>query len=263
MYRNAQAPSLKVPRTLLRGVFVFIMGFQLALACGAAEIVALTSNASFTAMSELGPLFEKATGHKVHLRFSQNPILKQQVESGAEFDLIVIEPEMLDDLAKQGRVSREARANLARVGMGLVAKGGSPAQDTSSAEAFKKVLRDAHSIAYSGDGFSGTVFLRTLDKLQIRQELEPRLKGVVGRAVQPLVAAGEFQFYAGPVSTPAPGTQLVGHFPEELQTYIGISVALSSTPRERQAALAFLDFLRGPEAAATFARKGFLKAPPP
>ena len=89
------------------------------------------------AMRELGPIFEKAIGHKASIQFANNPILKQQVEAGAKFDVLIIEPEMLDELAKQGKIIADSRTDVARVGMALLARSGAPKADISTVDGFK------------------------------------------------------------------------------------------------------------------------------
>ena len=124
----------------------------------------------------LGRCLRKARGDKVAIQFANNPILKQQVEAGARFDVLIIEPDMLDDLTKQGKIVAGSRADVARVGMALLARAGAPKPDISTIEGFKNVLRNAESVAYTADGHSGTVFLRTLERLGLLEEMKPRLR---------------------------------------------------------------------------------------
>ena len=70
----------------------------------AAEIQVLCSNGLKAVMEDLAPQFEKATGHKVVVKFGLAAGFKQQIESGAPFDLTVLTPPMIDDLIKQGRL---------------------------------------------------------------------------------------------------------------------------------------------------------------
>jgi molybdate transport system substrate-binding protein len=168
---------------------------------------------------------------------------------------------MLDDLPKQGKIVAGSRSDVARVGMALLARAGSPKADVSTVDGFKTILRNAESVGYNADGHSGTVFLRTLERLGLMQEMKPKLKPVIGKPVQPMVANGDVQMYAGPVSTPAPGTAIVGRFPDEIQTYVGISVGMSSGAATPDVARTFMSFLTSPEAMAVFSKKGFQQVP--
>jgi molybdate transport system substrate-binding protein len=227
----------------------------------AAELTVFASSASRSAVSEIGPLFETVSGHKVNLRFANNPILKQQIEAGAKFDVLIIEPGMLDDLVKQGHIAARSRTDVARVGMALLARIGAPKADITNIESFKTVLRSAESVGYNADTTAGTVFLRSLEQLGLMQEMKPRLRPVIAKSVQQMVANGDVHMYAGPVSTPTPGTAVVGRFPEEIQTYIVISVGLSATPTAPDVARTFFAFITSPEAATIFTKKGFQPMP--
>ena len=237
---------------------LFLLNSTVALA---AEIIVLSSQVSGSAMRELGPIFETATGHKAAIQFANNPILKQRVEGGARFDVLIIEPEMLDDLSKQGKIAAASRIDVARVGMALLARAGAPKADISTVEGFKSVLRGAESVGYTADGHSGMVFLHTLERLGLLHEMKPKLRPVVGKPVQPMVASGDVQMYAGPISTPRPGTEIVGRFPEEMQTYVGISAGMSTTAVTPDVARTFIRFLTSPEALAVFSKRGFQPMP--
>ena len=66
----------------------------------------------------------------------------------------------LDDLIQRGKVVPDSRIDLARSKIGMVVRAGEATPDISSVEAFKRVLLEAKSIAYS-DSASG-VYLSTV-----------------------------------------------------------------------------------------------------
>jgi molybdate transport system substrate-binding protein len=224
---------------------------------GVDELHVLASNAGRPAIVELVPMFEQATGIHVRVEYANNPILKQQVETGAEFDVVLIEPQMLAELAKVGHVQTESVVALAMIGMALVSRTGTPPVDIATVEAFKRVLLSADSIAYTADGHSGEVFLQTLDRLGIREAMTPRLVPVTGRLSTLTVAEGGAQYTAFPLAGDVPGVQSAGAFPEEMQTYIGISAAISAKVTTQEAARAWLAYLQSDAARALFAAKGY------
>lgn len=233
----------------------------LAAASGSSELHVLSSNASRPAISELIPMFEKIYKIKVRVQYANNPILKQQIEVGAKFDVVIIEPQMLKELSKAGFVDEDSVVALATIGMALVSREGAPAVDIGSVESFKKVLLSAKSIAYTADGYSGTVFLRTLEQLGIRDEMKSKLVPVVGRLSTLTVAEGGAQYTAFPLGSPVPGVQIAGQFPEEIQTYIGISAATSSHTVAPTLAGTFLKYLQSESAKTLFKSKGFRPSP--
>ena len=228
---------------------------------GPDELHVLASNAGKPAIVELAPMFEQATGIHMRVEYANNPIVKQQVEAGAEFDVVLIEPQMLADLAKAGRVKTGSMVPLAMIGMALVSHAGAAPVDIGTIEAFKRVLLAADSIAYTADGHSGEVFLQTLERLGIREAMTPRLVPVTGRLSTLTVAEGGAQYTAFPLAGDVPGVQSVGAFPEEIQTYIGISAAIGANVAAPEAARAWLAYLQSDAARALFVAKGY-RLPP-
>ncbi len=221
------------------------------------ELSILSSNLSRPAISELIPIFEETYKIKVTVRYANNPILKQQIEAGAKFDVVIIEPQMLTELSTAGFVDRNSVVALAKIGMALVSREGASAVDIGTVELFKKVLLSAKSIAYTADGHSGAVFLRTLEQIGLTEKVRPKLVPVFGRFSTEAVADGSAQYTAFPLAGSVPGVQMAGKFPEDIQTYIGISAGTSSNTVARTVAGTFLEYLQSGSAMALFKSKGF------
>jgi hypothetical protein len=51
-------------------------------------------------MQELAPEFERATGHKVVVRYGLAAAFKQQIDGGEAFDVVVLTPPLIDDAIK-------------------------------------------------------------------------------------------------------------------------------------------------------------------
>jgi molybdate transport system substrate-binding protein len=222
-----------------------------------AELHVLSSNLARPAISELIPMFEKIYEIKVNVQYANNPIVKQQIEAGAKFDVVIIEPKMLEELSVAAFVDRSSTVDLAKVGMALVSKEGAPAVDIGSLESFKKVLLSAKSVAYTADGHSGSVFLRTLEQMGLADHMKPKLVPVVGRFSTLAVAEGTAQYTAFPAVGFGPGVQVAGMFPKEVQTYIGVSAGVSSKAAAPGSARSFLDYLQSVSATALFKSQGF------
>src|SRR5919206_4626315 len=107
---------------------LFALVFALASACAyAAEVKILTAGAMKAVVLELVPQFEKETGHTAVVSNDTAGGLARRIEGGEAFDLAVITPGVLGDLAKKGKVGADSRVNIARVGIGVVVKEGAPA----------------------------------------------------------------------------------------------------------------------------------------
>src|SRR5437763_12112277 len=118
-------------------------------AAHAAEIKVLSSVALRAALDEdFLPQFERSTENKVTIKYGAAAALKQQIESGETFDLAILTPALIDDLIKQGKVDTGSRTNIARTGVGVAIRQGAAKPDISTAEAFKRALLNAKSVAY-------------------------------------------------------------------------------------------------------------------
>ena len=76
------------------------VGLALLLAAGeasAAELTVLCSNALKSVLEELGPQFEKASGHKLKIEYGSTGPLKTQIEKGQAFDVAILGVEATDD----------------------------------------------------------------------------------------------------------------------------------------------------------------------
>src|SRR6516165_8967695 len=100
----------------------------------------LTAGAFKQVLLALVPDFERATGHKVTVQNDTVGALTKRIAGGEAFDLAVLTPKAVDDLAKEGKFVAGSRANLARVGVGVVVKDGTPKPDIGSVAAFKQAL---------------------------------------------------------------------------------------------------------------------------
>ena len=85
----------------------------------AAEITVLSGNGAQVAVAELAAQFERATGHKVTIRFEVNPQAQRRIEAGEACDVAILNPPVLDELIKQGKIVAGTRVVLGRSGIGV------------------------------------------------------------------------------------------------------------------------------------------------
>ena len=224
----------------------------------AAEIRVLSVQPLKTFLDELGPEFERTTGHKLMIKYNVSAALKRQIDAGETFDVALILPAIIDDLLKQGKVAAGTRTDISRAAVGVAVKKGAPKPDIGSAETLKRTLLNAKSIAYSGEGASGIYFKSVLERLGIAAEMNPKLKPLGSSAVVPSVANGEVELAV--ISPPAilaePGAELVGILPKELQNYVVYTAGVSATAKDADAAKALLKYLTTPAAMSVMKSKG-------
>jgi molybdate transport system substrate-binding protein len=227
--------------------------------CAQAAELKFTCTHALKAVSlELIPLFERATGHKVAMRFDVVGGVKRQIEAGDVFDVACLNPAMIEDLAKQGKLAAELSANIARAGMGLAVRAGTPKPDIGSVDAVKRTLLAAKSIAYSQEGQSGAYFRSMIERLGIAEQLRDKLKPTRPGQATAAVTSGEAEMLVVVTSSIVadPGVDLVGLLPQELQSYSTFALGVSASTKESEAAQALVRFLTSSEAAPVIKAKG-------
>jgi molybdate transport system substrate-binding protein len=236
-------------------------------AASAADIRVMISAGFFGAYSELGPMFERSSGH--HLVTTRGPSMGDSPETiptrlgrGEAADVVILDGGAADALAKRGLVRADSKVELARSLIGMVVQAGSAKPDIGSVEAFKSTLLAAKSIAYSDSG-SGTYLSTTLfARLGIADQIAAKSRKVrgppSGEPVAAVVARGEaeigFQQVAELIHTP--GISFVGAIPAELQPGFSFAGALTVAVAQPEAATALIRFLASPEAAPVITRAG-------
>jgi molybdate transport system substrate-binding protein len=226
----------------------------------AAEVRVLTGGAFRGVVDALVPSFEQQTGHKVSVDNATAGALAKRIAGGEAFDVAIITPKVLADLAGKGKVAG-SRTDLAKVGMGVVVKAGAALPDIATVEAFKRTLLAARSVAYidpKAGGSSGIYFDGLLLKLGIADQVRPKAKLKQGGHVADLVVSGEAEIGVHQISeiVPVKGAVMVGPLPAEVQNYTTYAAALSPAPRDAAAAKALIDHLAGPAAAPVLKARG-------
>jgi molybdate transport system substrate-binding protein len=237
-----------------------VVGFSMLVGQGAAaaDIHILSVTPFKTTLDELGPQFERTTGHKLTIRYDVSAALKRRIEAGEPFDLALILAPIIDDLLRQGKVAAGTRTDIARGAIGVAIKKGATKPDISSVEAFKRTLLEARSIAYSADGATGVYFKGVLERLGIVIETRSKLRPMEGATVVQPVARGEAEIAVAsvPIVLREPGAELVGRLPTELQHYLVYTGGVGAVAQDAEAAKALLKFLMAPAAVSVMNSKG-------
>ena len=225
----------------------------------AAEIKVLASNGVREALLELAPGFERATGNRLVITFGLAAALKRQIEGGEAFDLAILTSAGIDDLAKQGKVDAGSRTPIARSGVGIGIKKGGPRPDIRTPGALKRTLLAAKSITWAKEGASGIYFASLLERIGIADQIKPKaVVAASGAEVGKLVAGGKVELGVILVNElmAAPGVELLGPLPGELQNYTVFHAGVGVGSKDSSAAKALIKFLTTPAAGAVFKKKG-------
>ncbi len=229
----------------------------------AAEIDAMITTAMGSAIEQLAPAFERASGHTLRIVYGPSGALARRLNGGEAADLVIVESKVLDELIKQGKVA-PGRTDLARTAIGIAVRKGAPRPDVSSAEALRRALLAAKSIGHTapaGGGVTAAHIEGVFEKLGIAAEVAPKIKlaagGPNGR-VSVLVSSGEAEIGLQLVSElmSNPEVEVIGMLPAELQQITTYSAGIAASAREPNAGNALIGFLAAPAAMAVYKMKG-------
>lgn len=235
----------------------------------AAEVKVFSTIGVQAALEELAPKFEQATGNKLNITWATAAILVKRVQAGETADLMVLTKQGLDALTKDNKASAGSDAVFASAGMAVVVKKGAPKPDISTPDAFKQVLLNAKTIAYSdpaAGGASGVYFAKLLERMGIADQMRAKTKHPPpsGNSAN-LVVAGEadLAIQQEPEVMTVAGIDIVGPPPADFNNITVYAAGIGAGSQQSEAASALIRFLHSPEAQAVFKAKGIKPADAP
>jgi molybdate transport system substrate-binding protein len=228
-----------------------------------AEVKVMISGGLTAAYNQLVPQFEHATENKVvtasgpSMGTTYNAI-PVRLARGEPADVLIMVGYALGDLIKQGKVVADSRVDLARSPIGMVVKAGAPKPDISTAEAFKRALLAAKSIAFSDSASGVYVGTEMMEKLGILDQMKPKSHKIEADPVAGVVARGDAELGFQQISEliSVPGVDLVGPLPPEVQKITIFSAGVVTGAKEPEAGRALIRFLASAAAAPVIQKSG-------
>ena len=175
----------------------------------------------------------------------------KRVQAGEAFDVVVLASDAIDKLAAAGQLLATSKVDLVRSGVSVAVPAGAARPDIGSADALRQAVLAAPSVGYS-TGPSGVALLQLFQRWGIVEALQGRLRQApAGVPVAALLARGEVALGFQQLSEliHAPGIQVIGPLPAELQITTVFSAAIGSHSHQPAAVQALLAFLGAPASA--------------
>jgi molybdate transport system substrate-binding protein len=224
----------------------------------AAELKVLATAAHIESFKEIVPQFERASGHKLAVKFEATPGTMKKIEAGEEFDVAVTIKGPMDETAKKAFFAAGDRPVVSTVGLGAAVRAGAPKPDISSPEAFKQTLLKAKSVAILPESVNGKHFIGVFERLGIGEAMKAKIVPAKAPAeVTGAVAKGEAEIALFIVNgLRAPGVDYVGPVPAEFEQKLVFTAAVGAKAKEPQAANEFIKHLTSPAAVAVMKANG-------
>jgi molybdate transport system substrate-binding protein len=252
-------------RTFALGVAVALL---LAGPANAAEVRVMISGGLTAAYTALVPEFERLTGNKVLTAFGPSMgttvnAIPVRLERGEPADVLIMVGYALGDLVKQGKVIADSRVDLVKSPIGVAVKSGAAKPDISSADAVKRALLAAKSVAYSDSASGVYVSTEMFAKLGIADEMKDKAKKIPATPVGEIVARGDAELGFQQISEmlPVSGIDIVGQLPPDLQKITVFSAGIATVSKEPDAGRALIKFLASSAASATLVKSGLEPIP--
>ena len=210
------------------------------------------------ALAKVADLFRQETNNQVTLACNAGPAVKKRIESGEVADVVVVEPDFVEELTDSGKVRAGDRPMIGHVGVGLGNRTDSPAYDISSIEKLRNTLLGADLIAFNSVK-SGNAFAVVLDRLGIAETLKPKIARTAPLGIfEPVLKGKGNDMAAGtiPLIATTPGIKLLGPLPGDFQSPIPYTAALMAGAPQRTTAESFIKFLVSPKAKEAFSANG-------
>ena len=216
-----------------------------------ARIKVLSAGAVEGPVTELAPEFTKASGHAVDLHFNTVGAHRDSFVGGEKADVIILSIPAIEALDKDGRFVAGSRTDLGRAVCGVAVRDGMMMPDISTVENFKRMLKNAGSIAANDPahgGSSGIYLADLLKRMNLADEVKPKLVLCkTGRECALALLRGHAEVGITFTSEfiAVPGTRVVGKFPKEIEYVNGYAGAIPKAAAV-EPARAFLEFLTSP-----------------
>jgi molybdate transport system substrate-binding protein len=227
------------------------------LAAQTAEVKVFSGGGFRSVVTEVVPMFERATGHKVVATFDSNDGFERRIKAGESFDVLLIGTPTFVVLGD--KIAPAPRAVVGRAGLGVAVRAGASRPDITSADALKRALLGVNSVSFVGDGLSGALFRALIDRLGIAEPMKPKLKPTEVANVAKAVANGEADMvvHVIPGILAERGVDVVGPVPAEIQSYIDLTAGLSAAAKEPEAGKGLITFLTSDAAVPVIKAKGW------
>jgi molybdate transport system substrate-binding protein len=227
------------------------------------EIRVMTSGAFTAAYRALIPQLESLT-KKTMVTVTTSigtgeTSIPNRLKRGEVADIVIVADEMLRKFIAEGFVLADSRTPVARSSIGIAVRAGAPKPDISTAEALKRTLLAAKSVAYSasvsGQHLTGEIYQR----LGIADQMLPKSRLITGgERTGAVVARGDADLCCQQISEmlPVEGIAHITPLPPEFEKISLFSAGVGANSTDQEAARKVIAFLASAAAVTTIKKSG-------
>jgi molybdate transport system substrate-binding protein len=224
----------------------------------AAELMVFADTPLQYALIKIGAAFEQETGHKITFAFGSSPDIQRRINSGEAADVVIVQPNFLVPMIKDGILVGGDRSIFTRIGFGLGVRAQMPSPEISNSQEFKQALLNADSLVFNNVA-SGEHFAKVLERLGIAEAVKNKVTRLGPDQVFAKVLEGKGNDIAVGTITQikgTPGIKYVGPLPGVFQNSIPYTAAPSTTTKFADVANAFVKYVSSPKAKSEYIASG-------
>ena len=243
---------------LINVLFGLVLILTSVRAVHAAELRVIAGGGIAGSLNEIASLFERASGHKIVIRYGTTPELIKMATSDVPFDLGVVPQDVWKDAAARAQIVPGTTPDVARVGMGVAVRSGAPKPDISTAEALKQTLLKARSVASIPASATGTQLASIYEQLGISDEMKAKTKAQPApKQIVEAVANGDAELAVFLLNVLIDARlNIVGPFPADVQREVVYAAGVAANSKQPEAAKSFVAYLMSPPAITVMKAKG-------
>ncbi len=106
--------------------------FTQSAAAQTSEVHVLASNGIKAVVEDLRAQGERSIGHPITVEYRPTAALKQDIDAGKTFDVVIVTVESIGQLSKEGKTVGGEGTPISRVGVGIGIRKGAPRPDIST-----------------------------------------------------------------------------------------------------------------------------------
>jgi molybdate transport system substrate-binding protein len=165
--------------------------------------------------------------------------------------------------SSRAKVIADSRVDLVKSPIGIAVRSGASKPDISSADAVRRALLAARSIAYSDSASGVYVSTEMFQRLGIADAMKDKARKIPAEPVADVVARGDAEIGFQQISEmlPVQGVDIIGPLPPELQKITVFSAGIATISKEPDAGMALIKFLASPASSAAIVKSGMEPIP--
>src|SRR5215472_10188868 len=117
--------------------------------------------------------FKRASGNEIKIQFNTAPQLAKRMAEGEVADILIAPAGVLDEQAKNGKISMQGHLTLGRVGAGVVVRSDAPGPEIATTDALKRAMLSADSIVYN-TASSGLYLEKLFERIGIAEQIKAK-----------------------------------------------------------------------------------------